>query len=48
MILQIFDLEYHSQACIKVALVKFGLPSMKFRKLKSLHLENKKLDCPKT
>ena len=47
-ILQIFGLEYNNQASLKIALVKFGHIFMKFRKLKSLHLENEKLDCHKT
>ena len=46
-ILRIFDLECHGQAPLKIAFVKFGDIFMKFRKLKSLHLENKKLDRPK-
>ena len=35
----------HSQASLKIAFVKFGHIFMKFRKLKNLQLENKKLDC---
>ena len=46
-ILRIFDLECHGQAPLKIAFVKFGDVFMKFRKIKSLHLENKKLDRPK-
>ena len=45
--LWIFDLECHGQAPLKIVFVKFGNVFMKFRKLKSLHLENKKLDCHK-
>ena len=44
---RIFDFEYHGQTSLKVALM-FGLVFMKFRKLKSLHRENKKLDLYKT
>ena len=43
-ILRISDLECHGQAPLKIVFVKFGDFFMKFRKLKSLHLENKKLD----
>ena len=43
-ILRIRDLECQGQAPLKINFVKFGDVFMKFRKLKSLHLENKKLD----
>lgn len=46
-ILQIFDLKCHGQTSVKVAFVIFGLIFIKFRKLKSLHRENKKLDLHK-
>ena len=42
-ILPIFDLECHGQASLKIAFVTFRLAFMKFRKLKSLDLENKNL-----
>ena len=48
LILQIFDLECHGQTSLKVAFVKFAHVFMKFRKLESLHMENKKLHCHKT
>ena len=41
-ILGIFDLECHGQASL--AFAKFAQVLMKFRKLESLDLENKKLD----
>ena len=47
-ILWIFDLECHSQVSLKIVFVKFDHIFMKFRKLKSLQMENKKLDCHKT
>ena len=47
-ILQIVDLECHAEMPPKVAYVMFGLFFMKFRKLKSLHRENKKLNRHKT
>ena len=47
-VLQIFDLECHGQTSVKVKLVMFGFVFMKFRKLKSLCWENKKLDLHKT
>ena len=47
-ILRIVDLECHGQTCVKVELVVFGLVFMKFRKLRSLYRENKKLDLHKT
>ena len=47
-ILRIVDLECHDQTCVKVELVVFGLVFMKFRKLRSLYRENKKLDLHKT
>ena len=40
-VLRIFDLECHGQAPLKIAFVKFGHIFRKFRKLRSLHLENK-------
>ena len=40
-VLRIFDLECHGQASLKIAFVKFGHIFRKFRKLRSLHLENK-------
>ena len=43
LILQIFDLECHGQTSLKVVFVKFSHVFMKFRKLESLHMENKKL-----
>ena len=43
LILQIFDLERHGETSLKVAFVKFAYVFMKFRKLESLHMENKKL-----
>ena len=43
LILQIFDFECHGQTSLKVAFVKFAHVFMKFRKLESLHMENKKL-----
>ena len=42
LILWFFDLEYYGQTSFKVAFVMFGLFSMKFRKLKSLHWESQK------
>ena len=48
LILQIFDLECHGQTSLKVAFVKFAHVFMKFRKLESLHMENKKLHRHKT
>ena len=47
-ILRVFDLEYHGQTSVKVELVMFRLVFMKFRKLRSLYRENKKLDPPNT
>ena len=46
--LQIFDLECHRQTFVKLELAKFVLAFMKFRKLRSLCRENKKLDLHKT
>ena len=43
LILRISDLECHGQTSLKVAFVKFAYVFMKFRKLESLHMENKKL-----
>ena len=43
-ILWIFDLECHGQTSLKAALVMFGVVLKKFRKLKSVHRENKRLD----
>ena len=48
LILQIFDFECQDQTSVKVALVKFAHVFMKFRKLESLHMENKKLHRHKT
>ena len=48
LILRIFDLECHGQTSLKVAFVKFAHVFMKFRKLESLHMENKKLHRHKT
>ena len=39
-----FDPEYHGQTSVKVELVMFELVFMKFRKLRSLYREKKKLD----
>ena len=38
-----FDLECHGQTSLKVVFVKFAHVFMKFRKLQSLQMENKKL-----
>ena len=46
-ILQIFDLECHGQTSLKAAFVMFGLVLRKFRKLKSVDQENKKLNLYK-
>ena len=43
LILQLFDLECHGETSLKVAFVKFVHVFMKFRKLESLDMENKKL-----
>ena len=43
LILRIFDLECHSQTSLKASFVTFAQVFMKFRKLESLHMENKKL-----
>ena len=40
----IFDPEYHCQASLRFAFVMLCLVFMKFRKLKSLHQENRKLN----
>ena len=48
LILRIFDLEFHGQTSVQVELVMFGLVFMKFRKLRSLYRENKKLNFHKT
>ena len=48
LILRISDLECHGQTSLKVAFVKFAYVFMKFRKLESLHMENKKLHHQKT
>ena len=48
LILWIFDLECHGQTSLKVAFVKFAHVFMKFRKLESLYMENKKLHRHKT
>ena len=48
LILQIFDLECDGQTSLKVVFVKFGQIFMKFKKLESLHMENKKLYHQKT
>ena len=47
-ILRIFHLELHDQSSVKVELVIFGLVFMKFRKLRRLYRENKKLNLHKT
>ena len=47
-ILQILDLECHGQTSLEVTFVIFGLAFMKFRELKRLPRENKKLDLYKT
>ena len=41
-VLQVFELECHGQASLKVEFVLFGLVFMKFRKFKILHQESKK------
>ena len=46
--LRIFDLECRFQTSVKIELVMFGLVFTKFRKLRSLYRENKKLDFHKT
>ena len=46
--LRSFDLECHIQSTVKIELVTFVLVSVKFRKLRSLYRENKKLDLHKT
>ena len=46
-ILRFFDLECHGQSSLKAALVIFGVVLKKFRKLKSVHRENKRLDVHK-
>ena len=48
LILRFFDLECHDQTSLKVAFVKFAKVFMKFRKLESLHMKNKKLHRHKT
>ena len=48
LILQIFDLECHGQTSLKVIFVKFARVFMKFRKLESLNMENKKFHRHKT
>ena len=45
---RIFDLECHKQTSLTVVYVMFRLVFVNLRKLKSLHLENKKLDLHKT
>ena len=47
-ILRIFVLECHGQTSVKVELVMFALVFKKFRKLRSLCRENKKLNLRKT
>ena len=47
-ILRIFDLECHGQTSVKVDLVTLGLVFRKFRTLRSLCRENKKLGLHKT
>ena len=44
----ILDLECHGQTFIKIELVMYGLRFMKFRKLRSICQEKKKLDLQKT
>ena len=46
--LRSFDHECHIQSTVKIELVTFVLVSVKFRKLRSLYRENKKLDLHKT
>ena len=41
--LRIFELECHGQTSVKAAFVTFAHVFMKFRKLESLYMENKKL-----
>ena len=48
LIFRIFDLECHDQTSLKVAFVKFADVFMNFRKLESLHMENKRLHRHKT
>ena len=48
LIWQIFDLECDGQTCLKVVFVKFAQIFMKFKKLESLHMKNKKLHHQKT
>ena len=48
LILQIFDLECHGQTSLEVASVKFAHVFMRFRKLESLYMKNKKLHRQKT
>ena len=43
-ILRIFDLKYQAQTSFEVGFVIFGLVFIKFRKIKSLHWENKDPD----
>ena len=46
--LRSFDLECHIQSTVKIELVTFVLVSVKFRKLRSLYRENKKIDLHET
>ena len=43
-----FDHECNGQTSVNVAFVMFGPVFIKFRKLKTTHCENKKLDIHKT
>ena len=45
---QVFDLECHGQASLKVMFSLFGLGFLKFRKLKIIHTGKKELDLHKT
>ena len=48
LILRMFDHECNGQTSVNVAFVMFGPVFIKFRKLKTTHCENKKLDIHKT
>ena len=48
LILRFFYVECHGQTSLKVDFVKFAHIFMKFRKLESLHMENKQLHHHKT
>ena len=47
-VLQIFYLECHGEACLKIVFVVFDVAFMKSDKLKSLHRESKKLNHNRT